>query len=173
MEKMKSEMEKCSYICEKLLESISEECCDNGDIHKASLMADMVKDLCEAKSELAEACFHKTIVEAMEEAKKDDPLAPVYGYNPNRYASGRYAPTGHGNMTRGYHPSGHEFGEGMIPWDMMNESGRFGYTEGSPMHKETPDQMIEHIVKKYQTSSSPEEKRHIKEKVQQAMSRMA
>lgn len=175
METMKKHMEKCSDICEGLLECVHTECLkENGDIVKAGMMTDMIKDLAEAKSEMAEACFHKTIVEAMEEAKKDDPLAPVYGYNPNRYASGRYAPAGHGNMTRGYHPSGHEYGMDMIPWDMMNETGRLGYTEGAaPMHKETPDQMIEHLVKKYQTSSSPEEKRHIKEKVQQAMSRMA
>lgn len=174
MEKMKYEMEKCDELCEKIFVGLMEECCkDEGNSQLAGEMADMIKDLAEAKKELAEACYYKTIVEAMHEAKKDDPLAPVYGYNPNRYANGRYASTGHGNMTRGYHPSGHDYGTDMIPWDMMDEKGRLGYTESASMHHDSPDQTIDRLVKKYQTSQNPEEKRHIKEKFQKAMSQMA
>lgn len=68
------------------------------DTKEAGEVTDMIKDLAETERNCYEACYYKSIVEAMEDAEE----GARYGYNPNRYSSGRYAPTGRG--TRGYRP---------------------------------------------------------------------
>lgn len=54
---------------------------------------DMIKDLASAEKDCYEAKYYKSIVEAMEEATEGRA-----GYDNWRYASGRFAPKGHGHM---------------------------------------------------------------------------
>lgn len=63
-------------------------------------LVDMVKDMAETKRNCWEAKYYELICHAMEREEHDmDDEGGMMGYNPNRYASGRYAPSGHGNMT--------------------------------------------------------------------------
>lgn len=142
---------------------------------------DMIKDLAQVEKDLAECCYHKKIVEAMDEAK-GDPYGPM-GYNRNRYADGRYAPSGHGNYTQGYHPSGHEFGMDMMPPYMMDDdrmgytpsgggnrsqsgsSMGYGYTDGTKSHIDSMRNMYEH-------ATTDQEKRQIKEDMTRLLNEM-
>lgn len=54
---------------------------------------DMIKDLASAEKDCYEAKYYKSIVKAMEEATEGRA-----GYDNWRYASGRFAPTGHGHF---------------------------------------------------------------------------
>lgn len=99
MEELKAKMKEIEKFEDKLFEAAKDECCDGGDICKAGQIVDMLKDMASVKKDCAEACYYKTIIEAM---KEDEEYR--YGYNPNRYADGRYAPSGHGNYTSGYTP---------------------------------------------------------------------
>ncbi len=118
MEDMKLKMKELEHLEEKLLCAAKEECCDSGDIQKAGLIVDMVKDIASVKKDCAEACYYSQIVEAMEEAKEEEKR---YGYNPNRYADGRYAPAGHGNYAAGYVPY-----YSMDPNEIMGYPGSMG-----------------------------------------------
>lgn len=75
---------------------------DGVDAKELGEVIDMVKDLAEAK-------YKCKIVKEMEDAKEEeemmdklDSLDDRRYYNSNRYASGRYAPSGYGNKTRNY-----------------------------------------------------------------------
>lgn len=69
------------------------------DAKEAGEVADMIKDLAEAERNCYEACYYKTVIEAME--KGDAEEQERYGYNMNRSAStGRYISGGRG----GYRP---------------------------------------------------------------------
>lgn len=63
-------------------------------------LVDMVKDMAETKRNCWEAHYYETVSKAMEEYDYDSD--DRMGYNRNRYASGRYAPSGTGNRTMGY-----------------------------------------------------------------------
>ncbi len=199
MEELKKKMAKCCEMAEKLWQGLDEECCkDDGDCKKAGEIADMIKDISEVEKNIAEACYYKCIAQAMHEEEEQRELMGKMGYNPNRYADGRYAPSGHGNFTSmGFHPSSHDFGMERMPlWMMEEDMGRMGYSDGQggnsgssgsrgsssngssngsgrSGYHEGHEEMIEEVVKKYQTSTSPEEKRRIKERMQQAMSKMS
>ncbi len=71
-------------------------------------LVDMVKDMAETKRNCWEACYYESVVEAMEEHDFEDENAIMEsgrrGYNRNRRSSGRYAPSGTGDMTAGYMP---------------------------------------------------------------------
>lgn len=73
------------------------------DVKEAGEVVDMIKDLCEAEKCIMEACYYKSVVNAMEEGSEEPRYGEVAGYNHNRYSSGRYAPSGHGHMS-GYTP---------------------------------------------------------------------
>lgn len=99
------------------------------DAEEAGEVVDMIKDLAEADKACWEACYYKSIVEAMEKADEE---SERMGYDNWRYSSGRFAPTGRGTRS-GY-------GDGlMIPpymtedgadfWDGMSD-GMMGYTQG-------------------------------------------
>lgn len=73
---------------------------------------DMMKDVIEAKEKAAKACYYEEVTKAMKEYGDDFdslvrrenehmnyPHNDREGYDSNRYASGRFAPKGHGNMT--------------------------------------------------------------------------
>lgn len=73
-------------------------CSSPQEIEIMGEVVDMIKDLAEAEEKCWKACYYKEIVYAMDEAEEYD----RDGYNPRRYASGRYAPSGRGHM--GYTP---------------------------------------------------------------------
>lgn len=74
---------------------------DSVDTKEAGEVIDMIKDLAQAEKYCYEACYYKTVIEAMDSETEENDR---YGYNHNRYSSGRYAPSGRGNYTRGYRP---------------------------------------------------------------------
>lgn len=92
---------------------------------------DMIKDLAEAEADCMKACYYQAICEAMME---EDEESDIMGYNSNRYASGRFAPKGHGNMTRmGHHMPYEMLGEDaeMTKYErMLMDRGRMGYDGG-------------------------------------------
>ena len=98
------------------------------DTHELGEVIDMIKDLAEAEEKCMKACYYETIVKAMHEESEEDERM---GYNPNRYASGRYAPKGHGSRM-GYDGEGrmghHDAREMM--GDMWGEP-MMGYTGSS------------------------------------------
>ncbi len=70
-------------------------------------LVDMVKDMAETKRNCWEACYYESVTKAMEEYDEDPEYMMGYsrkGRNMNRYANGRYAPSGTGNQTYGYMP---------------------------------------------------------------------
>lgn len=100
---------KSNDICDLIEKRISdlEEACNCGDCSSntaanINAMCDWIKDLADAESHLWEAMYHKTIVHAMLEA---DEHPERFGYDHYRYASGRFAPKGHGHYSRGYTPT--------------------------------------------------------------------
>lgn len=195
---LKEKMQQISELKHRIFEDAKTMCCENGDIAKAGLMVDMVKDLASVEKDCAEACYYSKIVEAMEEEE----MMGRMGYNSNRYASGRYAPSGHGNMTRGFHPSGHEFGMDRMPPDMMEQvylqdyfDDRMGYdnsgTQGrSPSNTgrgssgssqggrygysegDTLDDHLEMMMEKYHTAGTEQKRREVKEKIERMLNEM-
>lgn len=83
----------CSLICK--LKAEFDKGLDCVNTAEAGEVTDMIKDLAETKRNLCEAMYYESVIEAMDGVDEDR-----YGYNPNRYASGRYAPTGRGR--KGY-----------------------------------------------------------------------
>lgn len=130
--------EKVKEICDlkdKLLCWTKEEC-EKGkgavDTKEMGEVVDMVKDLAKAEKSCWEAAYYMSIVEAMKEAEESDDGAWRMGYDNWRYASGRFAPKGHGHRT-GYIPDPHHLDPMMYETDgMMNP--RMGYTGTVPTH---------------------------------------
>lgn len=100
-----------SWICEEM-----EKGRDGINTKEAGEVVDMIKDIAKAKKECWEACYYKSIVEAMEEAKEED--SDRMGYDTRRYASGRYAPSGRGHYSpvRGFMPM-KDVMKGMQGWE--------------------------------------------------------
>lgn len=68
--KLEEESKPIKKMCEKLMDSINYELdkgIENVDTKELGEAIDMIKDLCEAKKEMYEACYYKQIMEAMEE----------------------------------------------------------------------------------------------------------
>ena len=87
------------------------------DTHELGEVVDMIKDLAEAEEKCWKACYYKSIVEAMHEYGEEyESPESRYGYDNRRYASGRFAPKGHGHVS------------GFIPPDMMPHMDLEGYT---------------------------------------------
>lgn len=95
------------------------------DTKELGELVDMVKDMAETKRNCWEACYYETVTEAMKEYDEED----MMGYNPNRYASGRYAPTGTGNRTSGYVPSLDKMPIVMRPGNLYHDYPLMGYSE--------------------------------------------
>lgn len=84
--------------------------CVNTD--EAGKVVDMIKDLAETEEKCWKAEYYKAIVKAMDRAQMEEVMAMMdncdyddgrMGYNHNHYASGRFAPSGHGRRM-GYIP---------------------------------------------------------------------
>lgn len=92
------------------------------DTDEAGKVVNMIKDLAEAKKDCYKALYYKSIVAAMLESED------AYGYNPNRYSSGRYAPAGRGRKRYEVAPYVDH------PYDMgdtdLSEILRMGYNAG-------------------------------------------
>lgn len=122
-------MEKVRDICEMLrtLTGWSKtelgkgvECVNTEEMGDA---VDMLKDLADAEKNLWKACYYKLIVKAMMEEEENGERA---GYDHYRYASGRFAPTGHGHYS-GYTPADMREGH-----KMMEMADRLGYSHMEP-----------------------------------------
>lgn len=101
---------------------------DDVSIMQLGQVVDMVKDLAEAEEKCMKACYYKTIIEEMEEYKESEPrYGDIYGYNPRRYSSGRYASKGHGHIS-GYMPDYRMTND----WDWPEGEHREEYQKGMP-----------------------------------------
>lgn len=84
----------------------SQKCFQSADeIVAAGEVIDMVKDIAEAKEKCIKAKYYETVTDAMEEYGEEEGQEEnrPSGYNNRRYANGRYAPSGRGEV-RGYMP---------------------------------------------------------------------
>lgn len=122
----------CSLICK--LKAEFDKGLDCVNTSEAGEVTDMIKDLAETKRNLCEAMYYESVIEAMDGVDEER-----YGYNPNRYASGRYAPTGHGR--KGYRMRPYLDQEPYIDSYLKNpnemrDNMRMGYDAGgrSDMH---------------------------------------
>lgn len=102
-------------------------CADTKDLGDA---IDMIKDLAEAECKCLEACYYRTVIEAMEDAGDEYEegragYSPRMGYNSRRIANGQYASKGRGR--RGYKPYVDQ--EPYV--DDYLEDMRYGYNGGS------------------------------------------
>lgn len=70
--------------------------CGTDGIPVYGQVVDMIKDLTEAEKNCYEACYYKSVVEAMEDAEKNQGRM---GYDHWHYSNGRFAPTGHGHRS--------------------------------------------------------------------------
>ena len=67
------------------------------DTKSAGETSDMIKDIAEAIKEYNEACYYKTVAEAMKEGQE-----PAYGYNHWHMSNGEFAGRGKGHYVSGY-----------------------------------------------------------------------
>lgn len=128
MHDLSEAVEKCKELKElkeKLTDCLKGELSAKGaaglDAQEAGEVVDMIKDLAETEKYCMEALYFQKVVEAM--TSYDEPrYSESMGYNSNRYANGRYAPSGHGNMTMGYMP--------YMDYPNYNTSDPMGYSGG-------------------------------------------
>lgn len=73
------------------------------DTKEAGEIVDMIKDLSEVEKNLYEACYYKSIDEAMHPDYDEEMAEDRYGYNHRHTSSGRFARSGQGHVV-GYHP---------------------------------------------------------------------
>lgn len=119
---------------EKLLDCLKAEISAKGiecvDTKEAGEVVDMIKDLAEAEKACMEAVYYQKVTEAM--VSYEEPrYGESFGYNPNRYSSGRYAPKGRGTRM-GFmpHVPYMDYDGEMDPKDYMREA-MMGYSGGS------------------------------------------
>lgn len=95
--KLEEEMKPLGKICEKLMDAVTHELdrgIENVDTKELSEVIDMIKDVYEAKKELAEACFKKYVLEEMEkeseEGEEETDGERMYYRGQPRSESGRF-----------------------------------------------------------------------------------
>lgn len=134
-------------------------------------LTDMIKDLAETKKYCWEAHYYETVCKAMEDYDGGDYM----GYNSNRYASGRYAPSGTGNLTRsGFTPETMIHQEKPKGWLGVLESQSYGYDLSDHerlMHGPygTAYREYEDARKHYTETKSSEDKDHMNRKALEHM----
>lgn len=116
MEKTKEAVQKICELKKQFIQVMDSEMMKGAscvDTKEAGDVVDMIKDCAEAEEKLWKALYYKKIVEAMDEAEKEEECTgmPWYahmfnpdmmersGYDHWRYDSGRFAPTGHGHRS--------------------------------------------------------------------------
>lgn len=131
MHEVEEKVKKLCGLKEKFmccLESgIEEQGLKNANTQEIGEIVDMIKDLAEAEKDCWKACYYKSIVKSMKEQEEEgsrryDDMPS--GYNRNRYANGRFAPSGMGSYVSGYMP---EFMMGGYDNDEM--ARRMGYSD--------------------------------------------
>lgn len=126
-------MEKLKELCEikhDLIDAVKKQiekygvCSPEINTEEMGEVIDMIKDLAKAEKDCIETDYYATVIEAMHGAEERP------GYDRWRYASGRYAPKGHGHMS-GYTPYPEVYKpHNMIPDYMMDgryNMDRMGY----------------------------------------------
>ena len=148
--KLEEETKPIKKMCEKLMDAVNYELdkgIENVDAKELGEVVDMIKDLYEAKKEMYEACYFKSIVEAMEEHDFEDEEDIMdegrrgYRGQPRSKTSGRFMSRGDGrrsNGRRGYENSMMMYDEDWEEMERMRDAdrpyGRMGYSgSGSNM----------------------------------------
>lgn len=105
---------------------------DNMDICATGQIVDMIKDLAQAEKDCMEKCYYESVVGAMDEYGFENEIEIEKngraGYDTRRYASGRYAPKGHGHYSpvHGYTPMHHPI-QAHMPMTDYDEYDSMGY----------------------------------------------
>lgn len=193
MEEVKAELDKIKEIKKSLISAVeltvakgvfSQEV----DAKELGEVVDMIKDLAETDRNCWEACYYKTVVKAMKEGGSEDEEERM-GYNRNRYANGRYAPSGSGrsgymdrmppiyyddSMPMGYSRGGNNgnsggsyqgSGSGNNGGSNYGNSGSSGYSRtqtGNQFGVAYDDYMD--ARRHYHDSKSPDDKNHMDKK---------
>ena len=139
--KLEEEMKPLKKLCEKLMDAANHEL-DKGiesvDAEEMGKVVDMIKDIYEAKKEIAETCYFKSIVEAMEEHDFEDEEEIMdegrRGYRGQpRSQSGRFMSRGDGRRSnRGR--SGRRGYESPMMYDDWDEMQRMSDFEDGRMY---------------------------------------
>lgn len=105
MHTMIAEMEDMECIKKTLISWLKEEV-QNGkeqfDTKTCGEVSDIIKDMAEAAKECYEACYYKTVIEAMSGGRDPAYDAGSYGYNHRHMSNGEFAGAGKGHYVRGY-----------------------------------------------------------------------
>lgn len=175
--------EKVKKICD-IAKQIT--CCFEGQItsngiqainvDEAGKVTDMIKDLAEAEKEYWEACYYKSIVEAMEEAKEGYGGSESMGYNHMHRANGKFATSGHGHYVAGYRPymmddrdmdypmtGAHNMNMGYSGSRSPSDSYDHNRMMGNSMHGRAYDE-YQDARRHYHESKSSDDKMHMEKK---------
>ena len=118
-----AKIDKLCEMKEKLVEFVESHISGEGlsmlDTRELGEAIDMIKDLADAEKNCWEACYYKSVVEAMDEYSEN----PRMGYNPNRNAMGQYSD---GRGRAGYVPG--DMYTRMMDDDMDEKSRRYART---------------------------------------------
>lgn len=188
---MHKKMEDLTEIKNKLIHWTKGQADNEGLFHNMQELqvlgevADIIKDIAEAEEKCWKACYYKEIVCAMDD-ERSDMGGERMGYNPRRYASGRYAPSGRGHMGYSpYMPAGHMDGpymhmmddpymhDGYTPSSAGNRSqsgSRMGYTDDRTVYSpyERYKDARRHYTETKDMGSKKEMDRHADEHVREA-----
>lgn len=179
---MHKKMEDLTDIKNKLIQWMKSEIDKDGapssleEIKVMGEVVDMVKDIAEAEEKCWKACYYKEIVCAMDD-ERGDMGGERMGYNPRRYASGRYAPSGRGHM--GYVPGMPSDHTAYSPYERYKDARRH-YTEThTPEDKRRMEQHAdEHIhkatesIKDIWRDADPEMKTRLKSQMTKLVNEM-
>ena len=120
--KLEEEMKPLKKMCEKLMDAANHELekgIESVNAEELGEVVDMIKDIYKAKKEIAETCYYKSVMEAMEEHDFEgeeeimDDGRRGYRGQPRSKTSGRYMSRGDGRRNNGGRRGYEE------PWDEM------------------------------------------------------
>lgn len=107
MNAVEAEVEDMKHIAKTLTSWLKEEV-NNGkecfDTKSTGDVSDIIKDMKEAIKSCYEACYYKTVIEAMEDGEEPAYGEGSYGYNHRHMANGQFASAGRGRYVSGYNP---------------------------------------------------------------------
>lgn len=155
------------------------------DAKEAGEVTDMIKDLAETEKLCYEACYYKTVIEAMEEVDDepmyDDNMSAGYtrtmprmrmGYNNRRMSNGQYASRGRGHVSGYNRPyvDQEPYIDNYLNDPNFKRNMRYGYSDNESM-EETVDHSVETIKDIWQ-DARPELRKKMKEDLQKLVSEM-
>lgn len=140
-------------IIDDLLEDLRVKGINQMNAGQTGQICDMIKDLAEAEHHCWEACYYKSVVEAMDEGNGDR----MGYYGPNGSGVGSNAPMGYNATGRNQYSNG---------------NGSMGYTERMGMNRSGfSDQSIENI-KMMMEQADPTRKKQLLEDMERLMREM-